>query len=372
MAALERNKTYEYKPIEIDVYAHTIVKSSASPRSKKLFVSQYIYMLNDWFRPANISFTLRDSETVVDAKGVGLIDDGVLRAHHRGCGKDLNIYFGRPYRFGDHVNGALAPRNLSDTMVLPDGIFLQNTGTWASSPVAVQMTAVWLGLLHPVEDFCSEAGDRVDDTPATPLHCFEDFARCPSKNVMAFGDMSEGFTPGQIRRMHTLWNYFRANKTCPPAGHGSRPPSGPIVDNKRLWTLPTQDKAQEPYTVARRDDLFLEPRPWVVDFRRLMGRSSHDAVDKGPNHLAGRDTPPWPERLGLKRPLPRDVPEKAQAVAPVIKTSTTSATMTERENSPDNKGYKSMTCIGEYGGNGNGSDEECWWADDGTPVKPPS
>lgn len=34
MAALERNKTYEYKPIEIDVYAHTIVKSSASPRSK--------------------------------------------------------------------------------------------------------------------------------------------------------------------------------------------------------------------------------------------------------------------------------------------------------------------------------------------------
>lgn len=91
-------------------------------------------MLNDWFRPANISFTLRDSETVIDAKGVGLIDDGVLRAHHRGCGKDLNIYFGRPYRFGDHVNGALAPRNLSDTMVLPDGIFLQNTGTWRRRP----------------------------------------------------------------------------------------------------------------------------------------------------------------------------------------------------------------------------------------------
>ncbi|KAL3965483.1 hypothetical protein ACCO45_002487 [Purpureocillium lilacinum] len=202
MAALERNNTYEYKPIEIDVESR-----------QKLFVSQYIYMLNDWFRPANISFTLRDSETVVDAKG--------------GCGKDLNIYFGSPYRYGDHVNGALAPRNLSDTMVLPDGIFLQNTGTWASSPVAVQMTAVWLGLLHPVEDFCSEAGDRVDDTPATPLHCFEDFARCPSKNVMAFGDMSEGFTPGQIRRMHTLWNYFRANKTCPPAGHGSRPRRAP-------------------------------------------------------------------------------------------------------------------------------------------------
>ena len=56
----------------------------------------------------------------------------------------------------------------------------------------------------------------------------------------------------------------------------------------------------------------------------------------------------------------------------MIKTSTTSATIAERDNSPDNKGYKSMICMGEYGGNGNGSDEECWWADDGTPVQPPS
>ncbi|UNI13413.1 hypothetical protein JDV02_000161 [Purpureocillium takamizusanense] len=268
MAELEKNNTYKDKPIEIGVHIHSFRSSRQGVRTEPAVYDAYVSMLNRWFNPAKISFVLRDTERFIDAGAVGLFVENRLWPRHRGCGKDLNLYFGSPKLDGEYAEGALAPKNLSDSGEIPDGVFLQETGSAPSSPMVAQLTAAWMGLLHPFEDMCLNDGGLVpsclnelsrcsSNNPvafgkkSTP-DCKEVRTRCSDKNIMSLGEMSEGFTPGQVRRLHTLYNYFRANANCPPPQY-SKPWWESIFDNKRLVAVPVQELSRDAKTLLGRD-----------------------------------------------------------------------------------------------------------------------
>lgn len=103
---------------------------------------------------------------------------------------------------------------------LPGGVFAPyNFGRTTTHEVGH-----WLGLYHTFEGFdCAGEGDRVDDTPAQAVAatkgCGGRQDSCPGlaglddvTNFMDYGDDAcmEGFTAGQARRMHGLWDKYRA------------------------------------------------------------------------------------------------------------------------------------------------------------------
>ncbi|KAL2204943.1 metalloprotease [Sarocladium strictum] len=83
----------------------------------------------------------------------------------------------------------------------------------------------WLGLYHTFEgEECEGEGDMVDDTPPQAVAATKGCGRqdsCPVvegwddvTNFMDYGndECMDGFTAGQARRMHVLWEKYRAGR----------------------------------------------------------------------------------------------------------------------------------------------------------------
>lgn len=225
-----------------------------------------VRQMNKDFGPANISFTLRKSQWVVDPVWARSSDQS-KRAEmyswlHRGGRASLNVYFVKDYprSAAESTMPHLMERDSQDHSA--DGILIGKDMKHVPHLLSHE-TGHWIGLFHTFakaeirevagEDF-SEDGDFIDDTPPLPdgLISKDKHREWHADNIMSYA-WQEGakFTPGQIARMRSLWTRFRARDAnvgydfggpCaeqlqpiqPAPDSGSRMPFYPSPSNQRL------------------------------------------------------------------------------------------------------------------------------------------
>ncbi|HEU5026500.1 MAG TPA: zinc metalloprotease [Spirillospora sp.] len=143
---------------------------------------------------------------------------GTLNLYTASVGSDVLGFstFPQWYRKSPRLDGVVV-----DYRSLPHGSYRRfNRGY-----TAVHEIGHWLGLLHTFQGGCTPPGDGVSDTPyeATPAQgCPHYKDTCPQRgddpvhNFMNYGFDScmRNFTPGQGRRIHSVWAAYRA------PGHG--------------------------------------------------------------------------------------------------------------------------------------------------------
>ncbi|KAM4061004.1 pregnancy-associated plasma protein-A domain-containing protein [Hirsutella rhossiliensis] len=258
-AAANTGEVESFALLTINVTAHLVATSSGKHLSQEALEGQ-MDIINRSFAPHNITFVLVETERVVDP--LWSIDiDGIrmMWDNNRGDARTLNLYFverfdanstqlGLPYApqrlpldLGAYrVDGAVIA-----SYTVPGGLGWK-AATWEGK-AAVRVIGHWLGLLDPSIGGCEGKGDLVDDTPAATGNaslgiCPKGLDSCPDQpgldpihNFMSATTDSckTEFTPGQGRRMHQLWNRFRAPHRAP-----TRPLLAPIAPLEGEGKLP--------------------------------------------------------------------------------------------------------------------------------------
>jgi hypothetical protein len=227
-------------PIQVDAYVHIVSTADKASQFTDDMVTQQVATLNRAYAPVHVQFTLRNTSwTTNDVWAVGAsdADDAAMkRALRQGDYAALNLYFqsdlagsvlGR-CSLPSGIGGGEASAYVADGCnvqagTLPDGYVVgYNEGM-----TAVHETGHWLGLLHTFEGYsCDGDGDFIADTPmeatstdgcpTAPLKnsCPDQSGGDPIHNYMDYSTDAcyEGFTDGQIERIHDMWAEYRSGK----------------------------------------------------------------------------------------------------------------------------------------------------------------
>ncbi|KAM4058091.1 pregnancy-associated plasma protein-A domain-containing protein [Hirsutella rhossiliensis] len=225
MLAMERNHTINHSQIIVEVYAHVIMESeNVGPEAGSLTVTEddiheNLKTMNTNYRPADISFKLKDAQWVREPEWLGGRNADMQKALHEGGSSTLNIYYTNYMKPRVRIEGGAAtfPVELeSPDGPLLDGLVIDKLFASLDKRFMIREIGHWFGLLHSFEDICNDGGDYIDDTPPTPKSCYEDVFTCPGNNFMGYGPDEGMFTPGQITRLHSLWTKYRASGTAAP------------------------------------------------------------------------------------------------------------------------------------------------------------
>jgi hypothetical protein len=180
--------------------------------------------------PSRFAFELRSVDRTIKERWFFLV--GGSRAERRmkqalrvGGRGTLNVYVADlqdgmvgwatyPWQAKDNLAGDAV---MVDLQALPGGA----KAAYDEGDTLVHETGHWLGLFHTFTNGCDDPGDSVDDTPAeaSPASgCSGERDTCTADGVdpvTNFMDYSPdacmfAFTPGQVGRMSTAWDTYRA------------------------------------------------------------------------------------------------------------------------------------------------------------------
>ncbi|EFQ97351.1 metalloprotease 1 [Nannizzia gypsea CBS 118893] len=220
--------------VTIDTYVH-FVFGDGQGKLSNIYFERQIEVLNERFAPAGFSFRLLETTRTKNNEWVkqAYTDRSMVSALRQGDYATLNLFYITEYV--DDIIGVcfLYPKEDPDKIdIVYDGCSIW-TGTLPGTEepeLNMGMTTVhevghFLGLKHPFSNpeagGCDEDADGIDDTPRqanATSGCPESKDTCPEysgkdniHNYMDYSDDScmDTFTPGQIHRMHMIWQHWR-------------------------------------------------------------------------------------------------------------------------------------------------------------------
>ncbi|KAJ6787085.1 hypothetical protein PWT90_09780 [Aphanocladium album] len=220
--------------IYIDTYVH-VVSDSTAPSSWYLSrdtINKQIAVLNQDFRGTGFQYVLRDVDWTINSYWAFNQDEyGMKTSLHRGNYGDLNLYYITDIG-PNHTNTGHCPypvRNASGDTISFDGCVMSAWTTpggdsrqFSTGRITTHEVGHWHNLIHTFDGYnCNGWGDYVDDTPSESKPssgCPTGRDTCPSPgldpihNHMDYSDdyCRTEFTPGQIARMQSSWNAYRA------------------------------------------------------------------------------------------------------------------------------------------------------------------
>ncbi|QPG99964.1 hypothetical protein C2857_003010 [Epichloe festucae Fl1] len=229
-----RARKWKWKPVTVPVYHHVLYSEKVCPLMTATNLMKQMQVLNYAFKPAGFQFEQKAAtwrkvpEWATNAEArreqggmheqLRTGDYGTLNVYWIETGNAFVSYPTTAWRDG------LQPHHWShDGVVLPCDFAVGTPHRgWTLGKALVHLVGHWNGLLHTSSAECADEGDHVSDTPAalvTRGGCNVTLDTCPDQpgldpvhNYMSESDnecMTE-FTPGQIQRMHTVWEVFRA------------------------------------------------------------------------------------------------------------------------------------------------------------------
>jgi hypothetical protein len=229
------------KKAKIDVYVHVITTDAGKGGVSKKRIKKQISVLNKAYagksssksKKTPFSFKLKSIDKTKNSSWYSWnaptetsVGDDVAPKEtlHKGGPDDLNLYV------ASLVGGVLGYATFpDDTTLLRDGVVVLNESLpggkakpYDKGDTLTHEVGHWLGLYHTFQNGCFAPGDLVDDTAyqADGVNIFScekldtcvSAGRDPVHNFMSYGDDKclDRFTKGQVSRMATAWQLFRA------------------------------------------------------------------------------------------------------------------------------------------------------------------
>ncbi|KAM3564082.1 hypothetical protein ARSEF4850_002021 [Beauveria asiatica] len=209
---------------DVDTIVPTYIHVIASSESKsdgylsKEDVLATVDVMNSNYEGLGFQFDVQDVIHTINETWAGDQDAMVMKRQLRtGDYKTLNIYFVPKF----HANGGCPfPLNVTADSheFWRDGCTILSK-VYSSNQTTTHEVGHWLGLLHTFQGGCSKNNDYVADTPALINHwsCNKTADTCPDmpgldpvNNFMSYGYCRNEFTPGQVTRMKSMYQKFRA------------------------------------------------------------------------------------------------------------------------------------------------------------------
>ncbi|PHH66211.1 hypothetical protein CDD81_7804 [Ophiocordyceps australis] len=244
LVAWERNHTISKAHIRIDTHMHVILESETAYNLTMNDLNSQLKRLNDDFRASNISFELRGVNWLTDAIfASGSVNDEMKQLLHEGDSRTLNIYWTKDVDLNYLLLGASTfPNELRNPGgPLADGVIMSKS---VKSHELTHEVGHWFGLLHTFEDICNDDGDYIEDTPPSPQSCHDSQLTCPGPSFMSYWKERTLFTPGQMTRMRSFWQEYRAsNSNTTTCADAKLTPIKPVERRDRHPFYPeSQDK----------------------------------------------------------------------------------------------------------------------------------
>ncbi|KAF2032348.1 hypothetical protein EK21DRAFT_61115 [Setomelanomma holmii] len=232
----KRNSLIARDNIEIDIYLHNVASGSTWDEgyvSEDLLQKQFD-ILHETFLPYGIEMSLAGIDHTINPiwannTAFSQSEADMKNALHKGDYTDINIYVVYEVLGFTHfpVSGITF---LSD--FIADAVVLGHNGAYGSNATgrdmgrsAIHEIGHWFGLEHTFLHGCVGLGDGIAETPLEDISqlttsggCPEGRDTCPGSpgldpihNHMDYTADScrTEFTPGQVERMHTLFNLLR-------------------------------------------------------------------------------------------------------------------------------------------------------------------
>ncbi|RCI11534.1 hypothetical protein L249_7730 [Ophiocordyceps polyrhachis-furcata BCC 54312] len=221
-----------FQPIHVEVYANIVSSSNSTEHLSLGALENQIQIVNHWFGPLNMSFSIVETRRIVDDTWATGDDSFNMVIHnHQGTSASLNLFIIETITSSDLVGICTYP-NAVEYAPKVDGCVLVLRAIPGAPESATGYDAVqwqgkaliheighWFGLRETFHRGCD--GDEIDDIPASlPSHgCPVGLDSCPDKpgldpihNFMSHNNESckREFSAGQIRRMHHNWHRHRA------------------------------------------------------------------------------------------------------------------------------------------------------------------
>ncbi|MDC3988558.1 zinc metalloprotease [Polyangium jinanense] len=240
-------------PVTIPVYFHVINKGTGVangdvPQSQ---IDSQIAVLNAAYASAGFKFQLMSVDRTTNATWYTMAPDTTTETNaktalRKGGANALNIYTANPG--GGLLGWATFPSWYSgapsdDGVVLLYSSVPGGTSTpYNEGDTGTHEVGHWLGLYHTFQGGCASPGDSVSDTPpeaSAASGCPTNRDTCsgggldPIKNFMDYTDDAcmNTFSAGQITRMQSQWDTYRASGSPPPPPPPP-PPSGTCAHDK--------------------------------------------------------------------------------------------------------------------------------------------
>ncbi|KAM0254913.1 hypothetical protein ACHAQJ_006285 [Trichoderma viride] len=219
------------REIQINVYMHVVARAQ-DPKEGYLSdqdLNNQLQVLNTDYAPTGISFDLKSIDRTINTTWANNTDlKRMWYVLRNGSYNDLNLWFVPTLDQYGYCTLPATGETLSYAY-LEDGCTIRSdtvpggrANNYNLGKTVTHEVGHWLGLLHTFQGGCKGHGDYIDDTPAQAspsLGCPEGRDSCPDKPgldpIHNFMDYSydacyKEFTPGQVDRMITVWDAYRA------------------------------------------------------------------------------------------------------------------------------------------------------------------
>ncbi|OAA44542.1 metalloprotease 1 [Beauveria brongniartii RCEF 3172] len=208
---------------DVDVIVPTYLHVIASSESKGYLSTEDVIAtidgMNSDFKGLGFQFDVQNATHTINSTWAANQDPMVMKRQLRkGDYKTLNMYFVPTF---PTTGGCPFPLNVTADSIefWRDGCTLLSS-THNKNHITTHEVGHWLGLLHTFEGNCDKNNDYVADTPAMQMNyhtCNKTIDTCPDmpgndpvNNFMSYGDCIREFTPGQVTRMKSMYQKFRA------------------------------------------------------------------------------------------------------------------------------------------------------------------
>ncbi|KAM3450809.1 hypothetical protein MY3296_005766 [Beauveria thailandica] len=204
----------------VPTYLHVIASSESKSGGylSKEDVLATIDVMNSDYEGLGFQFDVQDVTHTINSTWAANNDSMVMKRQLRtGDYKTLNMYFVPTFPV---TGGCPFPLNVTADSheFWRDGCTILSR-THNNNHITTHEVGHWLGLLHTFQGGCDKNNDYVADTPAMINHsgCNTTLDTCPDmpgkdpiNNFMSYGTCIREFTPGQVTRMKSMYQKFRA------------------------------------------------------------------------------------------------------------------------------------------------------------------